>query len=292
MLTGVLPAAMSKVPPSMGDALLRRAEWSLCAMEHSLIGPVCLEDPGMPFHHLALPLGNAPPKVYMKIEGRRSNGGIARDTIGVIEAGVGGIVSWDKPYESACFYFTSESLAVALGRDVNSYAHSIRTTGILHAPVICHLLHALHADAATGQPHGALIGDSIFVALAARLVPAGEHRRSCRRPGTHDWRIRRALEHIHAHLTDALNITSIAAAAATSPFHLSRSFREMLGCSIWQYVLRERARRALILMRDPALNLADVAQSAGFETYSGFIEAVRREFGQAPAKLRQATRRS
>ena len=92
------------------------------------------------------------------------------------------------------------------------------------APAVCRLLHALYEDAARGQPHGTLVGDSIFIALAGLLASAGIGWRGYARPGTADWRTRRALEYIHAHLTDHLNVQSIAAAAGSSPFHLSRQF--------------------------------------------------------------------
>jgi AraC family transcriptional regulator len=284
MLKGIAPAQMRRIPPSMQQALLRRGEWSLCAMEHSRIGPVSIDDPGAPFHHLSLPLERVRLNVRLHSEGHRQRYAIGPDSIGMIEAGVGGTTSWDDVYESACFYFSNESLSVALGCDVGANAHAIRTDAGLHAPVLTRLLHALHADAGSGQPHGQLVGDAIFIALAAQLVP-GKLIGSGFRAG--DWRVRRALEYIHANLSQALNIQVIADAAATSPFHLSRAFRGLLGCSIWRYVLRERARHAQALMKVPGQSLAEVSQLAGFETYASFIAAMRHEFGQPPAKLRQ-----
>lgn len=285
---GLLPAQMRKVPPDMADHLLRRGEWSLCAMEHSRLGPVRFEAPAVPFHHLALPLERVPLKFGLQVEGRRHYGRNAPDTLTIIEAGVGGTTMWDAVYESACLYFTTQALCLALGRDVEDAAHRISTRIELHAPALARLLHALHADAAVGQPHGALVGDAIFVALAAQLVPDRAPPRAYSRPHAPDWRVRRALEYIHAGLTGTLDLASIAAAAATSPFHLNRTFRATLGCSIWQYVLRERARCAIALMHDPRLSLGDVAHQAGFETYASFIAAVRGAFGQPPARLRRA----
>lgn len=272
----------------MRPTVLHRGEWSLCAMEHSLIGPVHIEDPGAPFHHLALPLGDAPVRLGTWLDGRRDIKRRMRDCVGMIEAGVAGESWWDAPLESACFYFMPEALDIALGREVEPAAHGIRSTAGQSTPEIARLLHALHADAVAGQPHGNLVGDAIFVALAARLVPGSDATPAHARPGAGEWRVRRALEYIHARLTGSLDIASIADAAATSPFHLSRMFRAALGLSIWQYVLRERARCAFALMRDPAPSLADIARDAGFETYAGFIAAMRGEYKLAPAALRRA----
>lgn len=280
---GIAPAALSKIPPSMRRAVLCRGEWSLCAMDHSRLDPICIEDSGVPFHHLALPLGTRP-RLGMHVDGHRQRAEFAPDAVIVVEAEAGATTWWDDPFESACFYFTPDALESAIGRDVGPGTHRIRTTPNLHMPIAVHLLRALYADAAAGQPHGSLIGDSIFVALAAQLT-AGSPITTA--PSRTDRRVRRALEYIHAHLTcEALSIPSIAAAAATSPFHLSRVFRTALGCPIWQYVLRERARHARILMRDASLSLVDVSMAAGFETYSSFASALRREFGCTPGALR------
>ena len=294
MLTAPAPgshpsAQLRRIPPVMSGALIRRGEWSLCAMEHSRIGPIEIEAVGAPFHHLALPLERVPLKLSLKMDGHRlQQGRNTADSLTMIEAGAGGLSAWDGVFESACFYFTTESLGLALGFEVDADAHRIRTKAVFHAPAAVRLLHALHADAAAGQPHGALVGDAIFTALAGHLVSAGEHRRMARKLTSKSWRVRRALEFIHAHLTDTLTIAAIAANAATSPFYLNHVFRAELRCSIWQYVLRARARYALALMCDPQLSLASVAQSAGFETYASFIAATRREYGESPAQLRHA----
>ncbi len=287
VLPGRSLAHLSKIPPELSDALLQRGEWSLCAMEHSRIRAIEFEAPGAPFHHLTLPLERVPLKISLQMDGRRRIGRNAPDTLTMIEAGAGGTAMWDGTFESACFYFTTAALGTALGFDLEEGAHAVRTQVELHSPRLSRLLHALRADAQAGQPHGALVGDAIFVALAAQLVLRGEHRHVPPRAGGEASRVRRAIEYIQANLTDRLNIEAISGAASTSPFYLNHAFRTVLGASIWQYVLRERARYAFALMRDTPLNLAEVAQLAGFETYASFISSTRREYGCTPGNLRR-----
>lgn len=285
------PGALRKVPAEAADMLLGRGEWSFCAMEHSRIGAVELREDGAPFHHLALPLERRPLRFTFAMGGRRQHGRSAPDTLAMIEAGTQGTSHWDDVLESACLYFTDEALAQALGTEGANVDHAIRTRLDHHSPALSRLVHALHADASCGQPHGALIGDSIFMALAARLVPT--HPTSARvamRPDE-PWRVRNALAFIHAHLTAELSLARIADAAATSPFYLNHAFRHAIGCSIWQYVLRARARYAAVLMHDDATPLAEVALAAGFTTYAGFIQALRNEFGATPANLRRKAQR-
>jgi len=288
MLTATPACDLRRIPPEMQDAVLHRGQWTFCAMEHSLIGSVHLSDPGVPFHHLGLSMGNAPVRVGMSGDGRPIRTTVTRGDVGMIEAGVGGTSWCDDPYESACFYFTDASLAVALGQDVGRDRHTVRSSFSSRSPDLRRLLESLQMDAAAGQPHGALVGDAIFVTLAALLVSRSDERSSWTRPGAADWRVRRALEYIHAHLHDSLTIPGIAAAAGTSPFHLSRQFRSVMGLSLWRYVLRERARASVALLRDPGLTLTEVSVAIGFDTYASFIDATRREFGSTPSRLRSA----
>lgn len=124
--------------------------------------------------------------------------------------------------------------------------------------------------------------------LAALLAPLSHDWRGHARPGIADWRTRRALDYIHAYLPEKLSLISIASEAGTSPYHLCRQFRATVGISLWQYVLRERARYAASLMANPKISLLEICNATGFDSYAGFIAAVRNEFGCSPSQLRRA----
>ncbi len=277
---------MSKIPPPMAQAVSLRGVWSLCAMDESCLGPIRLEESGAPFHHVGLPLDSAALTVGMRVDGHTQQRAMGPDRVMVIEARQQGAFWWNRPMYSACFYFSDASLAAALGRDIAPWQHGLRTRLELHAPVVARMLRALHADAAAGHPHGTLPGDTLFTALAAQWVAPGQLSHGPLVATISDWRVRRALAYIHAQISDVLTLDGIARAAATSAFHLSRCFRTAVGCSIWQYVLRERARQAVYLMRSSTLSQADIAERSGFATYSSFVAAVKREYGCSPAAIR------
>lgn len=268
-------------------SLVTGGEWSLCRMEHTVIGPLSIGGVPAPMHHLALPMGSRRLRMGIVINGRLRRPSFDQDEIITIEAGSDGQVWWDDPFESACFYFAPGSVAMALGEELGDEDVNLHTSAGLHAPVVVHLLRALHGDAMAGQPHGRMVGDTIFAALAAQFVSP---RRSLQAPAAADWRVRRALDYIHAHLTDPIDLPMIAAAAATSHYHLSRSFREATGYTIWRYVLSRRARRAQVLIRESGLSLTEVAYASGFETYSSFVAAIRQEFGTTPMAFKRGIR--
>lgn len=278
---------LRKLPDDRPDLLRARGQWSSCAMEHSLIPAIELEEPGWAFHHLALPLGPTRPRMVLKVDSGHEHGRAPPETLTMIQAGVTGSARWDAPMESACLYFTDGAMAGALGVAPEGVRQAIRSRLHYRAPGMARLLRALLADASAGQPHGTLIGDAIFLAVAAQLVPRAARPAHASRGGE-PWRVRTALAFIHAHLGEELDIAQIADAAATSPYYLNRAFRAALGCSIWQYVLRARAQCALALLHDSNATLVQVADAAGFSSYAGFIDAIRRVCGRTPAQVRQA----
>lgn len=271
--------------PTVTVDLVSAGQWSLCRMEHTVMGPISFDEAPPPVHHLAMPLGAARPRMAIAVEGRMRRPAFGVDEIIAIEAGSGGRGGWDDAFESACFYFQPDAIEAALGRPIAAHDITLHTSTGLKEPIVVHLLQALHADAAAGQPHGVMVGDAIFSALAAQFVT-----RPVREEGTvaADWRVSRALEYIHANLTDPIDLTMIAVAAATSPYHLARSFRAATGSTIWRYVLQQRARQAERLIRDGDMSLTQVAYAVGFESYSSFVAAVGQEYGKTPTALRRA----
>lgn len=161
-----------------------------------MLPAIMLDTPAAAFHHLALPLDLTPRRVKLKMDGRHSYGRNAPDTLIAIAAGAGGQSSWDASFDAACFYFSDAGLAAATD-DRGDVPHiMLGVSAEFRAPNIVRLLHALRHDAEVGQPHGKLIGDAIFIAIAGMLVD--DRRRAALRissTGT-DWRVGRALAYI------------------------------------------------------------------------------------------------
>lgn len=83
-------------------------------------------------------------------------------------------------------------------------------------------------------------------------------------------------------------LAELADVACLSPFHLCRVFREIVGCSIYDYVLQERLAHALEAVLDGGEDLTGIALEAGFASHSHFTARFRRFFGCTPAALRRA----
>ncbi|MES2940423.1 MAG: helix-turn-helix domain-containing protein [Pseudomonadota bacterium] len=121
-------------------------------------------------------------------------------------------------------------------------------------------------------------------ARAAGERPLPRHRRSPRDR-------RRAVESalwIEAHADQPLDLATLAARAALSPFHYLRVFSAIFGVTPHQYLLRCRLRRAArLLAEEPRRPVTQVALDAGFADLSNFVRTFRRAAGMAPTRLRK-----
>lgn len=102
-----------------------------------------------------------------------------------------------------------------------------------------------------------------------------------------DLRIRRAVDFIEAHFTEDLSIQDIAEAAHLSPSQLTVSFRKFLGESPYAYVIRRRLDRAMGLLRQTDLPIAQVALEAGFCDQAHLTRLCRGRLGKTPRQIRQ-----
>jgi len=103
------------------------------------------------------------------------------------------------------------------------------------------------------------------------------------------WRVS---ELLRERCTDSWNLAAVAAEAGVHPGYLATSFRRHFGCTIGDFVRRQRIALACRALAEDDTPLADVALRAGFADQSHFTRAFKRELGLTPAAYRKATSRS
>lgn len=97
-------------------------------------------------------------------------------------------------------------------------------------------------------------------------------------------RIERARAFIHDHQDRPLTLDQIAARAALSRFHLSRSFAEVHGLPPLAYHRRLRLEGAARLLKQGAASPTDLAEQLGYASLSAFTRAFRQAYGVPPSR--------
>lgn len=130
---------------------------------------------------------------------------------------------------------------------------------------------ALHAEALVTE----LVGE-----LSRRRLPERARPR---------WLVR-TIERIRDESERALSVAALAGTAGVHPVHLTRTFRDLIGCTPGEYQLRVRLARAAEALRDSTEPLAEIADAAGFADQSHFTARFRAVYGVPPGAYRRRLR--
>jgi AraC-like DNA-binding protein len=122
-------------------------------------------------------------------------------------------------------------------------------------------------------------------AVAAALVETGPD--AARQPSRRDERrITDVLRWIETDAHERLGLADLARQAGMSPYHFLRTFRQVVGMTPHQYVLRTRLHRAAVRLRRSNEPISTIAFESGFDDLSTFNRRFRRIVGASPGSYR------
>jgi AraC family transcriptional regulator len=197
----------------------------------------------------------------------------------------------DQPFHSLQFYMPRSAL-LEIAEEIGQRGVTGLEFGLgdyvrddtLHHLGKC-LLPVMHGSGRANQ----LFVDQMMLALRNHVVSTyGGHAALHALPrGTlAPWRQRRAMEMLSAHLATGIGLVEVAQACGLSQSAFIRQFHRSIGCSPHQWLMLRRVDRAIDLMRDRSLSLAEIASACGFADQSHFTRVFRGRMGTSPATWR------
>ncbi len=102
------------------------------------------------------------------------------------------------------------------------------------------------------------------------------------------WKRRRVLEHIEASLAKPLRNRELAALVDLSEFHFNVAFRNSVGISPHEFLIRRRIERAQQLMLSTGMPLCTIAAECGLADQAHLSRLFRRVVGETPAAWRRS----
>jgi AraC-like DNA-binding protein len=102
--------------------------------------------------------------------------------------------------------------------------------------------------------------------------------------------LQRIREYIEGHLTENIELETLADIAGLSKWHFARAFKQSVGTPPHFYVIRRRLERAQELLAETDLSLAQIALRSGFGDQSHFSRRFRMFFGVTPRSFRWSKR--
>jgi AraC family transcriptional regulator len=191
-----------------------------------------------------------------------------------------------NPYpEDVClsFAFTPEVLEEGLGR-VPSDLHSPRLSA---SSTTAYLKRRVDNSFESFDP--VAVEAVTFDAAVAFLLPERESKTKFeidRQFSWHSARIDRACALVWEHFDQQHSLSSLAREAGMSTFHFARVFKQLVGESPNQYLVRRRLAAAARMLREGA-TVTGAAFDSGFRNLSHFIRVFKRRLGVSPGRFRQ-----
>lgn len=102
-----------------------------------------------------------------------------------------------------------------------------------------------------------------------------------------DHRVLRVIAYVKDHMQQEITTESLANMVCVTKAHLGRLFRESLGCSPIQFVLRTRIQCAQRLLMTTADSVSTIAREVGFNDVSYFVRLFRQKIGFTPQEYRE-----
>lgn len=104
--------------------------------------------------------------------------------------------------------------------------------------------------------------------------------------GVRDSLITNVLHYIQNNLTEDLSLDAISRDFLIDKFNLSHMFKENMGISYHRYVLQQRLLLGKTLLME-GIPASQVCFSCGFQDYSSFFRAFKREYDVSPAQFKK-----
>ena len=100
----------------------------------------------------------------------------------------------------------------------------------------------------------------------------------------------RVIRHIYTHACERITLDSTARALGISRSHLSHIFAQQYRVNFRRFINAIRINKALVLMRDPLVNLTQVCYGCGYENMRTFRRAFTQETGMLPSEYLRRVR--
>lgn len=99
--------------------------------------------------------------------------------------------------------------------------------------------------------------------------------------------IKKSLQFVENNYSSKISISEMAKSAGLNKNYFSTFFRENIGVTPQQYIIKYRINKACELMRNEGLNIGDISRSVGYDDTLGFSKIFKKDKGISPKKYRE-----
>lgn len=94
-------------------------------------------------------------------------------------------------------------------------------------------------------------------------------------------------EYIRTHITESLSIGELANRTGYSEYYFSHKFKKEMGCSVNDYILKEKLEQAKLLLAGTPDSIQSISDSLAFGNRSYFYSCFQKHIGMSPSEYRK-----
>jgi AraC family transcriptional regulator len=244
-------------------------------------------------HNVTLHLGDAIEVDWWR-EGKYNSGRLIPGDICIDPSGVASKACWYQSTEVLVLELDRDFVERTLDRSVDIDRITFIDTFGIQDPLIQQIALSLKNEIETQDSGSKLYGETAAAMLAAHLFrhysrcDVEKHCLGTNRDRMPESRLRRVLEYVRSHLDREIRLEDLAAVAQMSAYHFCRLFKQSIGVSPHQFLMRQRLEEARRLLRETNLSVAEVALEIGYQSPSHFATLFKRHTGVTPKQYRTA----
>lgn len=103
--------------------------------------------------------------------------------------------------------------------------------------------------------------------------------------------VERIMEWVEEHYKEEFALERLASSLHLSPYHISRIFREEMGCTITDYIIVKRLREACLLLTTTNMSIQAIAREIGLKSNSYFTQLFKKNLGMTPKQYRASSQK-
>jgi AraC family transcriptional regulator len=266
-----------------------RTVWPTAQLRHWRGTAATMEQPALDHHYIVQHLGGGK-RVKRQLDGGSICEVVDSGSLTLVPAGSHFKWVTQGPIEFAHLYLSPALLAHTASRLDRGGALTLIDRVGCRDPLLEALYSAMLVENRSPLHAEPLYLDSLLETFLLRLVR--KHSTMVRgevsgREILPKHRLRRVKDFIEDRLESSITLADLADIAGGSVYHFSRAFKNTVGHSPYDYVLRRRIERAKVFLSTTDLALAEIASACGFRNTLHLSKTFYRLIGIAPTRFRR-----
>lgn len=184
------------------------------------------------------------------------------------------------------FYRTTDEAdatpgATAPGRVIRqAFGHDTLCIQLAH-----YLLNEVHHKLAANEAFITSLAGNLTACLIKETTASPEGA-----VGITPYQLKQIEQYTQSHMDHLVTLDELAAVVRLSSFHFSRQFKQAVGETPYQYVIRIKMQHAKAQLLTTEASVINIGMQVGYENSSHFSRAFKRSMGVSPTQLRKTLR--